>query len=665
MPWTNTDQITANTAAGLALDAVEAAGHGHPGTAVALAPAAQLLFSQHLRHDPKDPNWEGRDRFVLSCGHASMLLYAQLHLSGYHVTLEDLQQFRKTGSKTPGHPEYGHTPGVEMTTGPLGQGLATAVGMAWSRKHLSARFDPGQSNSPLLTRVYVIASDGDLEEGITSEASSFAGLHALNNLIVIYDDNKISIDGDASASFKEDIFTRYQAYGWNSVTIDNQQDGSIDISKLDQALTEAKTSLKPTLIQLKTIIAWPSPNMQGKASTHGSPMGKTETELTKAALGLNPEIQFQISKEALTQKERSAERAKILRNEFDVSFKMFQERQPKLAKHYQDLGKLSFDALNLPKFESGSSIATRKASQQVLESISALNEIVGGSADLSESNGVAVKSLEIYHGADQKHGSTSGRRLLFGIREHMMGAFINGIALASSLRAFSATFLIFSDYMKPAIRLACLMRLPVIWVFSHDSIGLGEDGPTHQPVEQLWSLRAIPGISVVRPADANETAACWIESLRRAGPTAMVLTRQNVPTITDNPPVKHGAYVLHETGDEISAVVIATGSEVSLALAAAQELANDKISIRVVSAPCLEWFDEQTTKYQESVLGIDIPRVSVEAGSTLGWHRYIGGMGTTIGVNNFGASATPDYLFELNGVTVANIVKSVKDLLKA
>ena len=482
MPYSLEDQITANTAAGLALDAVEAAGHGHPGTAVALAPVAQLLFAHHLKHDPKDPLWRGRDRFILSCGHASMLLYAQLHLSGYELSLQDIQQFRKTDSLTPGHPEYGHTPGVEMTTGPLGQGLATSVGMAWAQLNLAARFDPKAPNSPLHSHVYVIASDGDLQEGVTSEAASFAGLHAISNLTVIYDDNQISIDGDAQASFDEDVVARYLAYGWDSLKIDQLPDGSIDINSLDQALTAARKSDKPTLIVLRTAIAYPSPNMTGLAATHGSPMGEVEVAKTKSALGLNPDLFFQIPTQAAANSERIAKIANQHRAVYDQEMQKYAEREPELSKQYSALWNLDLNKIELPKFDLGSSIATRKASQQVLEALAGIEQIVGGSADLSESNGVAVKALSVYHGSSAKFGEVAGRRILFGIREHAMAAFNNGVALSSPLRPFGATFLILADYMRPSIRLACLMNLPVTWVFSHDSVGLGEDGPTHQPV---------------------------------------------------------------------------------------------------------------------------------------------------------------------------------------
>lgn len=662
MAYSLEDQITANTAAGLAMDAVEAAGHGHPGTAVALAPVAQLLFSHHLRHDPSDSNWLGRDRFVLSCGHASMLLYAQLHLSGYSLSLADLKNFRKAESLTPGHPEYAHTAGVEMTTGPLGQGLATAVGMAWAQLNLARRFDPGVSDSPLLSHVYVIASDGDLEEGITSEASSFAGLHKIHNLTVIYDDNQISIDGDARASFNEDIAARYKSYGWDCVQINLLDDGSIDIQKLDQALTQARESQSPTLIALRTTIAFPSPNMSGLAATHGSPMGTQEVAATKSALGLNPTEFFQIPQEAAANANRAKLRAAKLREKYQSMMAAYQERQPILAATFADLSNLNLNHLVLPSFELGTSIATRKASQQVLESLADLPQIVGGSADLSESNGVAAKKLEIFHGNDAAFGQLDGRRLLFGIREHAMAAFCNGVALASPLRPFAATFLIFSDYMKPSIRLASLMQLPVVFVFSHDSIGLGEDGPTHQPVEQLWSLRAIPGFSVVRPADANETAAAWVEILKRAKPAALVVSRQNLPVVSANPDIAKGAYNIYEPKSTPQAIVIATGSEVHLAISAAEELARENVSVRVISAPCLEWFDQQSDSYRTGLLA-GAPVVAIEAGSTIGWHKYVGSSGVILGVDDFGASASPDYLFQKFGITVENLKREIMKLI--
>ena len=662
MGFTAADRITANTAAGLALDAVESAGHGHPGTAVALAPVAQLLFRHHLRHDPADPTWDGRDRFVLSCGHASMLLYAQLFLSGYSLTLEDIKQFRKAESLTPGHPEYLHTAGVEMTTGPLGQGMATAVGMAWSRLNLAARFDPTNPNSPIITHVYVIASDGDLEEGITSEASSFAGLHQISNLTVIYDDNRISIDGDARASFSEDLPARYRAYGWDVKVISQLPSGEIDINSLDVALIEARNSTKPTLISLQTTIAYPSPNMSGMAATHGAPMGADEVAATKAALGLDPTQFFQLPDEAKQNAAEISARANLLKQTFETEMQAYATREPSLSVIQKSLSGLDWDLISLPKFELGSSIATRKASQQVIESLAALPQLVGGSADLSESNGVAAKNLPIFHGTNSDFGKTDGRRLLFGIREHAMAAFSNGVALGSPLRPFCATFLIFSDYMKPSIRLASLMQLPVTFVFSHDSIGLGEDGPTHQPVEQLWSLRSIPGFSVVRPADANETAAAWREILKRNRPAAIVLSRQNLPVISQAPEVEKGAYIIHEPNNSPDAIVIATGSEVQLAIKAAEQLSGSNIFVRVVSAPCLEWFEQQDITYQDSVLS-DAPKIAIEAGSTIGWYKYVGANGKVIGVDDFGASATPDYLFEKFGITVANLVKEIKQII--
>jgi transketolase len=591
-----------------------------------------------------------------------MLLYAQLFLSGYSLTLEDIKQFRKAESLTPGHPEYLHTAGVEMTTGPLGQGMATAVGMAWSRLNLAARFDPTNPNSPIITHVYVIASDGDLEEGITSEASSFAGLHQISNLTVIYDDNRISIDGDARASFSEDLPARYRAYGWDVKVISQLPSGEIDINSLDVALIEARNSTKPTLISLQTTIAYPSPNMSGMAATHGAPMGADEVAATKAALGLDPTQFFQLPDEAKQNAAEISARANLLKQTFETEMQAYATREPSLSVIQKSLSGFDWDLISLPKFELGSSIATRKASQQVIESLAALPQLVGGSADLSESNGVAAKNLPIFHGTNSDFGKTDGRRLLFGIREHAMAAFSNGVALGSPLRPFCATFLIFSDYMKPSIRLASLMQLPVTFVFSHDSIGLGEDGPTHQPVEQLWSLRSIPGFSVVRPADANETAAAWREILKRNRPAAIVLSRQNLPVISQAPEVEKGAYIIHEPNNSPDAIVIATGSEVQLAIKAAEQLSGSNIFVRVVSAPCLEWFEQQDITYQDSVLS-DAPKIAIEAGSTIGWYKYVGANGKVIGVDDFGASATPDYLFEKFGITVANLVKEIKQII--
>lgn len=662
MTFSAEDQLVANVAAGLALDAVEAAGHGHPGTAVALAPVAQLLFRHHLRHDPLDPMWQGRDRFVLSCGHASMLLYAQLYLSGYGLSIDDLKQFRKAESLTPGHPEYGHTTGVEMTTGPLGQGLATAVGMAWAQLSLANRFDPANLQSPLKTHVYVIASDGDLAEGITSEAGSFAGTHQISNLTVIYDDNQISIDGDVRAAFDEDVIARYQSYGWNALRIAQLPNGQIDIKRLDDELRLARASNKPTLIALKTSIAFPSPNMTGLAATHGSPMGTEEVKLTKSALGLDPNQFFQ--GEALAEANQIAirKRATELKSEYLKNINSFQQRNPVSFKIFNQLENFDPDTISIPEFNLGDSIATRKASQKVLDELAILPQLIGGSADLTESNGVAVKNLLPYHGANPSYGALEGRRLMFGIREHAMAAFANGVALASPLRPFVATFLIFSDYMRPSIRLAGLMNLPVVWVFSHDSIGLGEDGPTHQPVEHLWSLRAIPNIAVVRPADGNETIAAWKQILKSGKPSAIVLSRQNLPIVTQNPEVQMGAYLLSDPVVDPMITVIATGSEVQIALTAASQLAAENIGVRVISAPCLEWFENQSSQYKSELLG-DLPKIAIEAGSELGWWKYVGRNGKVIGVTDYGASASPDYLFKRFGLTVENLITQIRELI--
>ena len=533
--------------------------------------------------------------------------------------------------------------------------------MAWAQLNLAARFDPKAPNSPLHSHIYVIASDGDLQEGVTSEAASFAGLHAISNLTVIYDDNQISIDGDAQASFDEDVVARYLAYGWDSVKIYQLPDGSIDINSLDQALTAARKSDKPTLIVLRTAIAYPSPNMTGLAATHGSPMGEVEVAKTKSALGLNPDLFFQIPAQAAANSERIAKIANQHRAEYDQEMQTYAEREPELSRQYSELWNLDLSQIELPKFDLGSSIATRKASQQVLEALAGIEQIVGGSADLSESNGVAVKALSVYHGSSAKFGEVAGRRILFGIREHAMAAFNNGVALSSPLRPFGATFLIFADYMRPSIRLACLMNLPVTWVFSHDSVGLGEDGPTHQPVEHLWALRAIPNISVVRPADANETAAAWLEILKRKGPTALVLTRQNLPTIAEKPAVEKGAYAIFEPKTAPKIIVIATGSEVQIAVAAATALAEQNIAIRVISAPCLEWFDSQSQTYKNSLLK-GAPKIAIEAGSTIGWWKYVGATGTVLGIDHYGASATPASLFNKFGITVENLITEVKKL---
>lgn len=678
LTWTTSDDDAVRYLRALAADAVQNAGNGHPGTAMALAPAAYLLFQKVLQHDPGDPHWLGRDRFVLSCGHSSLTLYSQLFLSGYGLTLDDLRSFRKAGSLTPGHPEYGHTAGVETTTGPLGAGLATAVGMAMSARYERGLLDPDapEGMSPFDHRVFVIASDGDLEEGVTSEASSLAGTQQLGNLIVIWDDNRISIEGDTAIAFTENVSERYRAYGWDVHEVPLGNDGSADVRALYDAITAASASPKPSFIRLTTIIAWPAPKAQGTAKSHGSALGTDEVAAIKTALRLDPAINFQFDEGLLTQVRTSLNtRVAADRAAWDLAYESWRSDQPD---HAALLDRLLAHALPTelasayPTYDLGSSAATRKASGEVINAIAGvLPELWGGSADLAESNNTTIEGGKSFMppGSGLPDTSPYGRILHFGIREHAMGSILNGIALDTLTRPFGGTFMVFSDYMRGAVRLTALMQLAVTYVWTHDSIGLGEDGPTHQPVEHLWSLRAIPGLAVIRPADANETSAAWRSILERRAPAGLILTRQNVPTLVDAREavvgVDRGAYILRDT-DSPQVLLLATGSEVQLALAAADVLASDEIHARVISMPCLEWFDAQDSIYRERVLSPSVAaRVSVEAGATLGWWKYIGTHGRAIGLDHFGASADYQVLYREFGITVEAIVAAAKESIAA
>ena len=676
--WTELDTKSANTARVLAMDAVENAGHGHPGTAMALAPVAHLLFQKVMNHSPKNSDWFARDRFILSCGHASMLLYSQLYLTGYGLEIEDLKNFRKHNSLTPGHPEFGHTNGVEMTTGPLGQGLSSAVGMAIASRYWRNYFDSktAKNQSIFDNYIYVIASDGDLQEGVTSEASSIAGHLNLSNLIVIYDDNKISIDGQTNLAFTEDVEKRYQAYGWDTHLVELDSSGNVSIQKLIDAIEKSKKSDKPSFIRLKTIIAWPSPNAQNTAASHGAPLGKDEVILTKESLGFNPTETFAVSKEVLDYTRSVVQTGEEKYKKWLEKFKEWSSKNPELSKEFDRLQSQELPKdleQGLPKFESGSSIASRKSGGTVLNFFSEkMIELIGGSADLAESNGVALKNALIMQKPELNisNSSIGGKYLHFGIREHAMASIMNGLALYGFARPFGATFLIFSDYQKPAIRLASLMQLPVIYVWSHDSIGLGEDGPTHQPVEQLWSLRSIPGFSVVRPCDANEVSQAWLKIIKDRKPAGIVLTRQNIPTLdrkiyASELGTSKGAYILSEAKNaKPEVILIATGSEVQMALEAQQQLENENVSTRVVSMPCVEWFLDQDHKYQNEVLPENLKkRIAIEAGSTIGWYRFVGTDGAVIGLDHYGASSKPDILFKEYGITVENIVATAKKLI--
>jgi transketolase len=672
--WSALDDRAIIYARALAADAVQRAGNGHPGTAMALAPAAYLLFQRHMRHDPQDPSWVGRDRFILSCGHSSLTLYTQLLYSGYGLTLDDLKNFRKMGSKTPGHPEYGHTAGVETTTGPLGQGIANGVGMAMAARFERGLLDPDAPiNKSIFDHyIYVLASDGDLQEGVSAEASSLAGVQKLHNLVVIYDDNDITIEGDISLAFREDVDARYRAYGWNVLNVGTAPDGSLDIGALHIALESARSQNDmPTLIRVKSVIAWPAPKLQGTSKSHGSALGKDEVAATKIALGLNPEEDFQLPDDVLTHVRKVSDRGGQLRRDWDIQFKAWQLAHPDRASILARMESRVIDGAILGKitadFSSEKEISTRKASGDTIAKIGELlPEFWGGSADLAESNNTTIEG-----GGDFLPENPYGRIIHFGIREHAMGSLMNGIALHGGTRIFGGTFLVFSDYMRPTARLAALMNLPVTFIWSHDSIGLGEDGPTHQPIEHIASLRVIPGLSVIRPADANEVAIAWRELLSRNKPAALLLSRQNLPVfdrsqVLSADGVAKGAYILHEPTKAPVGIIIATGSEVALALAAARLAENEGLALRVVSAPCLEWFNEQTVSYRESVLPPSITaRVSVEAGVGMGWREYVGAAGEILSLEHFGASASGPELFSAFGYTPENILARMKSSLAA
>ncbi|PRY00596.1 transketolase [Allonocardiopsis opalescens] len=648
-----------NVARGLALDVVEAKGNGHAGTAMSLAPLAHLLFQEVMRHDPADPDWAGRDRFVLSAGHAALLLYVQLHLTGYGLTLDDLRRTRRLGSATPGHPEYRHTAGVEMTTGPLGQGLATAVGMAMAARHERATFDPGSEpgRSPFDHTVWVVASDGDLQEGVSSEASSLAGTLGLDNLVVIWDDNGISIDGPTDLSFTEDVRARYRAYGWH---VEDVADGD-DLDALRAALTRARELPdRPVLIALRTVIGAPAPNRGGTAAAHAGPFGADEAAATKALLGLDPESSFQVPDDVLADTRSAAARGARLRAEWNESLDRWRTRHPdRAAERYRLLARAAEGGWPLPE-PADKPQATRVANGAVLAALAATPAgLWGGSADLSESTGVARPEAIPFSAA-----APDGTALHFGIREHAMAAIAAGIALHGTYRPYVSTYLSFSDYLRPSLRLAALMRLPVVYVFTHDSVTVGEDGPTHQPVEQLWGLRGVPGVDLVRPADAAETIAAWRRLLDRPeGPTALALGRHKAEPLDHSghdvdAGVARGGYVLAEAeGGRPRVLLLATGTEVALAVAAQRELHGRGVPARVVSLPCLEWFEEQPAAYRDAVLPPEVrARVSVEAGSGQGWWRYLGLTGETVAVDRFGLSGPGEEVLAELGVTASAVV---------
>ncbi|MEV5102060.1 transketolase [Streptomyces massasporeus] len=678
--WTELDRRAVDTARLLAADAVQRVGNGHPGTAMSLAPAAYTIFQKVMRHDPADPEWTGRDRFVLSPGHTSLTLYTQLYLAGYELELDDLKAFRTHGSKTPGHPEYGHTAGVETTTGPLGQGVANAVGMAMAARYERGLFDPDapEGDSPFDHTVWAIVSDGDLQEGVSAEASSLAGHQKLGNLVFLYDDNHISIEGDTATAFSEDVLKRYEAYGWHVQRIEPQEDGDVDPQALYAALRAARAeTARPSIIAMRTIIAWPAPNARDTEASHGSALGEDEVAATKRLLGFDPERSFEVTDEVLAHTRLALDRGAEARTAWDKRIAAWRSENPERAATFDRVSKGELpegweDAL--PVFEAGKAVATRAASGKVLQALGpVVPELWGGSADLAGSNNTTIDKTSSFlpAGNPLPEADPYGRTVHFGIREFSMAAEMNGIALHGNTRIYGGTFLVFSDYMRNAVRMSALMQLPVTYVWTHDSIGLGEDGPTHQPVEHLAALRAIPGLNVVRPADANETAVVWAEILKRHGtapaPHGLALTRQGVPTYEPDPDAARGGYVRFEAeGGTPQVILIATGSEVHVAAGARELLQGAGVPTRVVSMPSVEWFEEQPRSYRDSVLPPSVKaRVAVEAGIGLTWHRFVGDAGRIVSLEHFGASADATTLFAEYGFTPENVVAAARESLAA
>ncbi|MGW7238271.1 transketolase [Streptomyces sp. NPDC054804] len=674
--WTDLDRRAVDTARLLAADAVQQVGNGHPGTAMSLAPAAYTIFQKVMRHDPADPEWTGRDRFVLSPGHTSLTLYTQLFLAGYELELDDLKAFRTHGSKTPGHPEYGHTAGVETTTGPLGQGVANAVGMAMAARYERGLFDPEapEGTSPFDHTIWAIVSDGDLEEGVSAEASSMAGHQKLGNLVFLYDDNHISIEGDTATAFSEDVLGRYEAYGWHTQRIEPTAEGDVDVHALYAALKAAQAETdRPSIIAMRTIIAWPAPNARNTEASHGSALGADEVAATKRVLGFAPERSFEVADEVLAHTRRALDRGAEAHAAWDKRIAEWRTARPEQARLFDRVvaGQLPEDwESEIPVFEEGKAVATRAASGKVLQALGpVLPELWGGSADLAGSNNTTIDKTSSFlpKGNPLPEADPYGRTVHFGIREFSMAAEMNGIALHGNTRIYGGTFLVFSDYMRNAVRMAALMQLPVTYVWTHDSIGLGEDGPTHQPVEHLASLRAVPGLNVVRPADANETATAWAEILKRhathPAPHGLALTRQGVPTYAPNPDAAKGGYVLRESSTETpEVIVIATGSEVHLAVEARDLLEAEGIGTRVVSMPSVEWFEEQPREYRESVLPPAVKaRVAVEAGIGLTWYRFVGDAGRIVSLEHFGASADAKTLFAEFGFTAEHVAAAARE----
>ncbi|MEV0441217.1 transketolase [Streptomyces spectabilis] len=685
LEWTDLDQRAVDTGRVLAMDSVQKVGNGHPGTAMSLAPAAYTLFQKVMRHDPADADWTGRDRFVLSAGHSSLTLYVQLYLAGFGLELDDLKAFRTWGSKTPGHPEYGHTVGVETTTGPLGQGVANAVGMAMAARYERGLFDPeaAPGTSPFDHFVYAIAGDGCLQEGISAEASSMAGHQKLGNLILLWDDNHISIEGDTETAVSEDTEKRYEAYGWHVQRVEPKENGDLDPAALYEAIQRAKAVTdKPSFIAMRSIIAWPAPHAQNTEAAHGSALGDEEVAATKRVLGFDPEQSFEVADEVIAHTRQALDRGAQARAEWEKGFAAWRTANAERAAEFDRVAAGELPAgwqEKLPVFEAGKGVATRAASGKVLQALGAvIPELWGGSADLAGSNNTTIDKTSSFLPADNPlpEADPYGRTIHYGIREHSMAAEMNGIALHGNTRIYGGTFLVFSDYMRNAVRLSALMHLPVTYVWTHDSIGLGEDGPTHQPVEHLASLRAIPGLNVVRPADANETAIAWREILTRwtkefgkGAPHGLALTRQGVPTydreVTEG--AAKGGYVLFEAeGGSPEVILIGTGSEVQLAVEAREQLQAAGVPTRVVSMPSVEWFEEQDQGYRDSVLPPSVKaRVAVEAGIGLTWHKYVGDAGRIVSLEHFGASADGKVLFREFGFTADAVAAAARESIAA
>ncbi|MFL6004013.1 MAG: transketolase [Nocardioides sp.] len=672
------------------MDAVQKVGNGHPGTAMSLAPAAYLLFQKVMRHNPADPHWPGRDRFVLSAGHSSLTLYLQLYLGGWGLEIDDLKALRTWGSKTPGHPEYGHTAGVETTTGPLGQGIGNAVGMAMAARRERGMLDPNadEGTSPFDHQIYAICSDGDIEEGVSAEASAIAGVQQLGNLTLIYDANRISIEDDTDIALAEDVGKRYEAYGWHVQTVDWTHDETKyveDVPALHEAIRKANAVTdRPSFIVLRTIIAWPAPSAQNTGKAHGSALGEDEVAATKRVLGFDPDKTFEVPPGVLEHTRQLVEKGKAAQAEWDQAFRHWTTKPSADVELFERLQTRTLPegwADQLPTFEAGKDVATRKASGAVINAIAAkVPELWGGSADLAESNNTTIEEAPSFLPKDRstklwQGDPLAGRVLHFGIREHAMGAILNGIAVHGGTRPFGGTFLTFSDYMRPSVRLAAIMQLPVTYVWTHDSIGLGEDGPTHQPIEHLAALRGIIGLDVVRPGDANEVTACWQAILEHTDrPAGLALSRQNLPVFprgeegfSDTSNVHRGGYVLLDTdGGLPDVVIIATGSELQLAVAARNQLAEDGVRARVVSMPCREWFEEQEPSYRESVIPPPVKaRVSVEAGIAQGWRELVGDHGRIVSIDQYGHSAEYSRIFTEYGMTADAVTSAAHDSIAA